>query len=243
MTLPLLSRALDAILPPRCLACGDLVEAPESLCPACWSAADFLGPPLCACCGLPFELADEAGDGTLCGACIRQPPPFRRARAVLRYGGPARDMVLSFKHADRTDLAPAFARWMARSGAELLAEADVVVPVPLHWRRLFRRRYNQSAMLAVQLGRLGGLTVAVDALARRRNTPSQGTRGRLARARNVRAAFAVAAGGRAVEGRSVLLVDDVMTSGATVGECARVLLRAGAAAVDVLTLARVVLAD
>ncbi len=244
MTLPLLSRALDALLPPRCMACGTLVDAPGRLCADCWGAADFLAPPLCAACGLPFELAEEAGDGCLCGACLRAPPPFARARAVLRYGGPAREMVLAFKHADRTEMAPAFALWMARSGAELLGEAEVVVPVPLHWRRLFLRRYNQSAMLAVALGRLSGLPTAVSALARGRYTPSQGSRGRAARARNVRGAFAVPERQRhLVAGRRVLLVDDVLTSGATVGECARVLRRAGAESVDVLTLARVVLAE
>jgi len=235
----LLGVALDALLPARCLACGGLVHDPGALCPACWDAISFLGPPLCACCGLPFEV--EVGEGTLCGGCIDRPPPWRRARAVLRYDDSAKGLILRFKHADRCDAAPAFARWMARAGSHLLADADVIAPVPLHRWRLLRRRYNQAALLAMALGRQSRVTAIPDLLVRRRATPSQGNLGRDARLRNVRGAFAVRPSlVGLVAGRNVLLVDDVLTTGATVGECVRVLKAAGAGAVDVLTLARVV---
>ncbi len=231
--------ALDAVLPPLCLSCRAIVSAPGSLCPACWQAITFLAPPLCAACGLPFEL--EAGPGAICAACAGGAAPYRRARAVFRYDDSSKPLVLRFKHADRLEGAPAFARWMARAGAELVADADLVAPVPLHRWRLLARRYNQAALLAVALGREAGLASVPDLLLRRRPTPSMGRMNRRERELNVKGAFTLAPGrAAAIAGRTVLLVDDVFTTGATVGECARVLRKAGAAAVDVLTLGRVV---
>jgi ComF family protein len=228
---------LDAVLPPRCLACGAGVAEPGALCAACWPALSFLTPPCCACCGYPFEY--DPGAGALCAACIASPPPYRRARAALRYDEASRGLILAFKHGDRTEMAPAFARWLA--GAAELSEIDLIAAVPLHWRRLFARRYNQAALLALGLGRLSGKPVLPDLLRRRRATESQGHLGALARERNVAGAFAVnPARAGALPGARVLLVDDVMTSGATVIACSRVLLRAGAAAVDVAAVARVV---
>jgi ComF family protein len=245
-------RALDLVLPPRCLGCGGLLEDQGALCPSCWSAVTFLADPLCSCCGLPFaydpaaDAADAAAAGTsadgelLCGACLAQPPAFARARAVMRYDDGSRPLVLSFKHGDRTEAAACFAGWMARSGAELLAQAEIVAPVPLHWRRLFARRYNQSALLASALARHSGVLDVPDLLQRRRATPSQGRLSRAERQRNVAGAFAVHPRRAALlQGRRLLLVDDVMTTGATVSGCARAALKAGAAAVDVLLLARV----
>jgi ComF family protein len=229
---------LDAVLPARCLACGVVVQSSGMLCGRCWRAVDFLGPPHCACCGLPFEVASE--EGAQCAACLRYPPPFARARAVFRYDDESRGLVLAFKHGDRLHGAAAFARWMARAGAPLLADASAIAPVPLHWTRLFRRRYNQAALLANALGRESGVAVLPDLLLRQRRTPSQGQLGAAARRRNVRGAFALNHRYAAwIKGRRVLLIDDVYTTGATVGACARVLRRAGAEAVDVLTLARV----
>ena len=240
-------RVLDVILPPHCLACGDTVDEPGSLCPPCWETMTFLGAPACACCGVPFEF--DVGAGALCAACIRRPPVFERARSVLAYDDASRGLILGFKHADRTEAAPAFGRWLARAGADLIAEADIIAPVPLHWTRFWRRRYNQSTLLAQALARAarqgghqGGrrLPVIPDLLTRRRRTPSQGGLGASARARNVRGAFRIKPAHQArLRGARVLLVDDVFTTGATVEACARVLLRAGAGAVDVLTLARV----
>ncbi|MFQ5985076.1 MAG: ComF family protein [Alphaproteobacteria bacterium] len=229
---------LDALLPPRCLACQAAVDGPGRLCPACWRDIDFIAPPYCGACGFPFDF--DAGEGALCGDCASQAPAFDRARAALRYGGAARKLILGFKHGDRTHAAPAFAGWMVRVGADLVDGADLVVPVPLHRRRLFARRYNQAALLALAIGRLSALRVVPDLLVRVRPTPSQAGRNRRRRFENVRGAFAVRARYRAgVEGRRVLVVDDVLTTGATVGACANTLKRAGAARVNVVTLARV----
>jgi ComF family protein len=169
--------------------------------------------------------------------CARQQPSWDRARTVFRYDKNSRRLVLGMKHGDRTHLAGAFGRWMHRAGGEVLAGADLLVPVPLHWTRLFQRRYNQAALLAQAVRSAGGPPVAADWLARRRRTPAQGHLGPAARERNVRGAFAMRAG-RSVAGKRVVIIDDVMTTGATVEECARVLKRAGAVSVGVLTLAR-----
>lgn len=230
---------LNALLPPRCLGCGVGVDRPGALCGRCWEQVDFLSPPMCRSCGYPFEL--DPGPESLCAACHAEPPAFDRARAVMAYDAGSRDLVLGFKHADRTDAAPAFAAWMARAAPDFLAAADLISPVPLHRWRLFRRRYNQAALLANALGRDSEAMVVPDLLLRRRNTPSQGHMTPAGRRRNVVGAFAVEPRRRAVlKGCRVLLVDDVMTTGATLSACARVLKRGGAVGVDVLTLARVV---
>ncbi len=234
---------LDAVLPPQCLSCGDVTQTPGALCPACWARIVWLAPPLCARCGAPFEFdPDPHGtEGALCGPCLAAPPAFERARAVFRYDEASRGLILAFKHADRTHAAPSFGQWLARAGAEVLADADIVTPVPLHWTRLAWRRYNQSALLAHAVARASGRSCLPDLLRRIRRTPTQGERGRAARERNVRRAFAVSERYRPLlSGRRVVLVDDVLTTGATVEECARVLTESGAASVAVLTLARVV---
>lgn len=233
-----LGRAVvDAVLPPRCLACGATVGEPDTLCGACWTGITFFAPPWCAVCGLPFP--HPMGEGAVCGDCARRQPNWDKARAVLRYDRHSRPLVLRLKHGDQTHLAGAFGRWMHRAGGEVLAGADLLMPVPLHWTRLAVRRFNQSALLAQAIRGAGGPPVAADWLVRRRRTPSQGTLGPLARARNVRGAFALRRG-RSVAGRRIVLVDDVLTTGATAEECARVLRRAGAASVGVLVLARAV---
>ena len=226
---------LDLVLPPRCIACGEEVEAANALCAPCWRKVTFLGEPCCACCGLPF--AHELGAGALCGACAEAPPAYDRARSALRYDDGSRRLILAFKHGDRLHGAPAFGDWMRRVGAGLLADADLLMPVPLHWTRLFARRFNQAALLAQAIHGAGGPPVAADWLVRRRRTPSQGLLGPAARARNVRGAFALRRG-RSVAGKRVVLIDDVLTTGATAEECSRVLRRAGAVDVAVLVLAR-----
>src|SRR5512134_2669546 len=162
---------LDAVLPPRCLACGTLVESAGRLCAGCWRALTFLAPPQCRLCGYPLPHA--LPEAPLCGSCAVEPPAFDRARAALRYDDGARRLILAFKHADRTDTAPAFGRWLARAGAELLADAELITPVPLHRLRLLKRGYNQAAILARALARETGLALVPDLLQRRRATPSQ----------------------------------------------------------------------
>ena len=231
--------ALDVLLPPQCAVCGAEVESEGVLCPRCWPEVNLLGPPQCAACGAPFPF--DMGDAALCGACARERPPFDRARAVMAYGDVSRKMILAFKHGDRTDIAPALGRWLARAGGPLIADADVVAPVPLHWTRLFRRRYNQAALLARVVGRESGLEVIADALVRRRRTRPQGRMGPAERRRNLKGALKANPRRLAkLHGKRVLLIDDVYTTGATAAASAKALLKAGATAVDVLTLARFV---
>ncbi|MET4807615.1 ComF family protein [Limibacillus sp. MBR-115] len=232
-------RAVDLLLPPRCFSCGVLVTQQGLLCHHCWSELDFVTDPQCFSCGLPFEY--DLGPKTRCAACLAQPPSFHRARALLRYDAAARRLLLPFKHADRTAAAPHFAAWMARAAPELLADCDLVAPVPLHWRRLWRRRYNQAALLAQALAAQAGVPCVPDLLVRTRATASQGHLSRSGRGRNVAGAFALKERYAAnIEGARVLLVDDVLTTGATLEACTNSLIRVGAGRVDVLVMARVV---
>lgn len=235
---PLARRLADLVLPPLCIACRAPVMHSGTLCAACWRGLSFIAPPYCACCGVPFEY--DLGEGALCGDCLRQAPAFDAARAALIYDEGSRALVMRFKHGDQLHLAPTLTDWLARAARELGEDADLIVPVPLHWRRRVRRRYNQAGVLAHGLGRALSAPVASDVLIRARATVSQGKQSRAQRFRNVKGAFAVTESGKArLDGARVLLVDDVQTTGATVGACAKTLRRAGAAWIGVVTLARV----
>jgi ComF family protein len=235
---------LDALLPPHCLTCEAPVERQGTQCGDCFRQLTRLTAPFCAKCGVPFVHAGQgsshSGPGGLCPSCLARPPAYGMARAALRYDAGAQRLILPFKHGDRTDLAGPLAEKMAQAGAVLLARCDLVVPVPLHWRRLIARRYNQAALLARRLAGPAGKRCIPDLLRRSRATPPLGELGAAQRAALLEDAFRLTArGARQVAGRRVLLVDDVVTSGATAEACARVLLAAGAAGVDVLAAARV----
>ncbi len=240
LALRLAGAALDVLLPPVCLTCDRPVDAPGRFCAPCFACTGFVSEPCCRACGTPFTHAGQGGAARLCPDCAARPPPWESARAALRYDAQAARVVLPFKYADRPELAAALAPLMARAGAALLARAGILVPVPLHRRRLFTRRYNQAALLAGALARRSGVPSLPDALCRLRATAPLGHLGAAARAEMVRGAIAVRPERvAALAGRRVLLIDDVMTSGATAAACTEALLGAGAAAVDVLVAARV----
>jgi ComF family protein len=226
---------LDLVLPPR--AFDGQAALTSGLSAAAWNRITFLDGPVCDGCGAPF--AYDAGE-IRCALCQARPRAFARTRAACLYDEHSRDLILKLKHADRTDLSGLFARWLSRSAADLLDEAEAVVPVPMHRSRLLRRRYNQAAEIARPLCAMSGRPYLPDALVRRRDTDSQGGKSATGRRRNVAAAFAVPEPRRhRVIGRKVLLIDDVLTTGATAEGCARALLAAGATQVTLAVVARV----
>lgn len=228
---------LDLVLPPRCPACREIVADEHRFCAACWAQLAFITAPFCAGCGVPFEV--DAGADARCGECLLRPRRFDAARAAVVYAGPGRAAVLGLKHGDRLHLSEVMAPHLHRTALDWLGPDTLLVPVPLHRWRLWRRGFNQSVLLAASLARRSGAPLERDALVRVRATRTSQGLNRRQRALNVRAAFKVVRPA-AVAGRNIVLVDDVYTTGATVEACTRVLRRAGALSVRVLTWARVV---
>jgi ComF family protein len=226
---------LDLMFPPHTLDRAGLAQS-IGLSAEAWTRVTFIGEPVCDGCGAPFEY--ELGER--CAACLACARAFDRARAAVLYDDASRDLILQFKHSDRTDLAGLFVGWIGRAAEDLLREADAIAPVPLHPSRLLARRFNQAAEIARPLARRHHIAYLPDVLVRAKRTESQAGKSGAARRRNVAGAFSTRRGRlRRIEGRRVLLVDDVLTTGATAEACARALKAAGASAVDVAVIARV----
>jgi len=232
------STLADIVMPPLCLSCHRPLTTHDAVCPVCWAQIDFIRAPLCDRLGLPMPF--DTGGTMVSAAAVADPPEYNRARAVARFDGVMRTLVHDLKFRDRHDARFLFGRWLVQAGAELLSDADRIVPVPLTRWRLFSRRFNQAAILAQEVARLTGIEVEPLALLRTRRTLPQVGLTRAQRRKNVAGAFAVAADRKArIEGARVVLIDDVITTGATARACARALRCAGAASVDVLALAMV----
>lgn len=236
-SLDLLVSGVDTVLPPRCALSGEVVDAQGMLSPESWAQLEFIGHPICSCCGIPFEY--ELEQDTLCSACVENRPPYRSARSAMKYNEASRDLILGFKHGDQLHTVRTFTPWLMRAGAQLLQEADVLIPVPLHRWRLWRRRYNQAALIAQHLSKSSNVPVLVNGLERTRATMTQGHMKAAQRHKNVKHAFALNPQYASdIKGKAVVLVDDVLTTGATVKECTKTLLAGGVKSVDVLTIAR-----
>ena len=229
---------IHTLYPPQCICCTELVEDDFALCPACWKDTPFITGLTCDLCGTP--LPGESDTAVSCDDCLALARPWEQGRAALLYKGNARDLILKLKHADRMDLAPAAARWLHRAARPLLRPGMIVAPVPLHWFRLIRRRYNQSALLSARLAALANLPHCPDLLIRTRRTPPQDHKDRDARFRNLTGSIrAHPRRLHLLKDRDVLLIDDVMTSGATLAAASEACLAAGATRVSVAVLARV----
>ena len=232
-------RILDFILPPRCEHCGDNVLETATLCVDCWGKLPFIQPPFCPICNGSID-KNNLIPGQKCQPCQSDIPPYDRARAILQYQGIATDMILKFKHANQISLARFFARLLLQSSAEVFTNSDYLLPIPLHHWRLFKRGYNQSARLAQELSAISGIKVSLLALRRSYNSPSQGRLKPEERIKNLENAFAISANWRKkLQGKRVILIDDVLTSGATIEACSLVLRQVGVKDITALSIARV----
>lgn len=235
-----LQTLLHAVFPPECLGCGARVEQDFAICGQCWGETPFIFGASCDLCGVALPGQRPDGEALICDACLTIARPWEKGRAVFGYAGMGRKLVLGLKHGDRADIARAAGPWLARAGADLLQDNPLLLPIPLHWRRLAERRFNQSSLLAQALARETGLTCVPDALVRTRFTGTQDGKDRDARFRNLDDAVCVhPRRAEEMRGRSVVLIDDVMTSGATFAAATEACHRAGADRVCVLALARV----
>ncbi len=230
----------NTLFPARCASCRELVEKHGALCSSCWQNIHFITDPICYKCGLPFEY--NIGEMALCAACMKQKPAYTEARAIFKYDENSKSQLLAFKFHDKTQLAPVFGQWLARLASSYENKAHFIIPVPLHYMRLMTRRYNQASLIAHALSKNSTFPVLPDTLIRRRKTMVQSGLSKKEREKNVHGAFMVPKNKReGLKGKSVILVDDVMTTGATLDACSRTLHDAGVIDVYVLTLARTVI--
>jgi len=239
-------KLLDFILPPRCVLTGEIVDEQGMIAPSAWAELNFIAPPYCSHCGVPFgfdvdegDETDEEDDGqTTCNDCLDNPPEYIKARAALIYDEASRNLILPFKHGDKTHYTKAFLPWLNNAGGQMIKGCDYMIPVPLHPLRLFQRRFNQAGLIAGALARHHKKPVLLGGLKRIKATEMQARLNAKARAKNVKRAFIVnSKHAEAIKGKKILLIDDVYTTGATIKECTKVLMKSGAAEVTVLTLA------
>jgi len=234
---PSAKRLLDIIYPPHCISCGDSVSQNGTICAHCWGDINFITDPQCYICGFPFDF--EALEGSVCAGCTKNPPRFAKARSVFLYDDASRKMITSFKYNDRIENRAAYARWMARVGADMIREADFIIPVPLHFFKLLIRKYNQAALLSHELAKIVDKKVLARAIIRKKYTKTQAAFSHKGRFKNIGGAFKINPKYQQIlHGKKILLVDDVITTGATADECAKVLLKAGVERVELLTLAK-----
>ncbi len=235
-----LQKVLNFLLPPRCICCGKILDNENSLCPECFQRITFISEPYCSHCGIPFADIENINVKMLCPNCIKEKKHlFRMERSAIKYDAVSKKTILAFKFMDKTENAKIFAKWLKIAGKDIFTlGADVLIPVPLHYRRLIKRRYNQSALLTLELSKLTKIPADVFSLIKFKPTKPQVRFTGKARRKNVKGAFKIKTPER-IKGKRVVLIDDVLTTGSTVRECAKVLLSAGAASVDVLTVARV----
>ena len=230
---------LDIILPPRCPCCGKIIRTQTGVCPNCFNKINFISAPYCKICGMPFENQSDVTANRICPACLKEKRITHFNRSAVLYEGLSKKLLLHFKFYDKPQYAKLFAKWLKVAGADIFKEGtDLIVPVPLSYRRLIKRRYNQSALLAGELSKITGLEVDMDNLKKIKHTKPQSELLGKARLKNIKKAFALQNPTK-IKGKKVLLVDDIMTTGATLAECANILLKAGAIQVDTLTVARV----
>ena len=228
---------LNIFLPPRCALCKKLIQDNHALCPDCFKEIHFIEEPVCPICGTPLEYENK--ENNICPTCLNKKRLYTHARSAFVYDTFSRNLILPFKHADKTELTPFLENLLWRAGKDLISNCDVIVPVPLHWKRFLRRRYNQAGLLACRLAKRAKKGYAPTALIRTQDTKSQGHLSPAARQKNVRSAFKASVKIN-LSGKRVLLIDDVRTTEATITACTKELLKAGAAQVDVLTLAMVI---
>lgn len=234
-----IKQTVNFILPPRCALSGTVVSAQGELSPDAWSELEFITDPQCKICGVPFDF--QIDTEMECASCLKKRPLYERARAALIYNDHSRNIILRFKHADQMHILHSFMPWVMRVGEELISEADLIIPVPLHRFRLLKRRYNQAAVMSQYLSRMTGKEWSYNLLCRKRMTKSQGFMKPEERQKNVREAFIIPLAQQdKLDGKNILLIDDVYTTGATVNECVKTLLKYGAKEVNVLTIAKVV---